>query len=84
MLVLRRAFQRDDRQMTSSFVEVDFDGEPIAGLSGNECLRLGTGRTASPASARLNPWLAIVYVSFEVHFRQRLSFERHVIILLNP
>ena len=38
---LRRAFQRYDRQMSYSAVELDFECESIAGLSGDERLRPG-------------------------------------------
>ena len=38
-------------------MELDLDGEAVAGLTSNERLRFGTRRTTRPTFARFNPWL---------------------------
>ena len=53
---LRRAFQRDDWQMSSAIVEVDVQCESIAWLSGDERERFGACRRPRPAFARFDAW----------------------------
>ena len=43
---LRGTLQRDDWQMSTTFVEVNLQREPIARLSSDQCLRLGAGGRA--------------------------------------
>jgi hypothetical protein len=40
-MLLRGSLQCHDRQMSTGFVELDLQRELVAGLPGDECLRLG-------------------------------------------
>jgi hypothetical protein len=63
---LRRAFQPDKWQVRTPTEEVDFERESIAGLSGDERARSGTGRAAWPAYAWLDAWSSIRRTQSEV------------------
>jgi hypothetical protein len=75
---LRRASQRDDRQMSRFTVEVDFQGESIAWLSRDERARPGAGRAARPAFAWLDTWSSIGGWQSEVGFVGRPALKRSV------
>jgi len=53
----RRATKPNDRQLRVPVNVLDFHIEPSAGLTGDECMRPGAGRTSRPARARLDPRL---------------------------
>ncbi len=75
---LRRASQRNDREMSPAVMKVDFECEAIAGSSCNEGARFGAGRPARPAFAWLDAGLSIGWSEPEVDFVGRLAIERGV------
>ncbi len=77
-LLLRSTLQRDNRQVLSTFVEVDLQSELVARLSGDQRLRLGTRGTTWPMFARLDARLLVGWSVLEVDFVRRLAGQCHV------
>jgi len=65
---LRRAFQRDGRQVLCPALEVDLECESIAGLAGDKRTWAGTGRVSWPAFAWLDAWSSVGRSQSEVDF----------------
>ena len=66
-LRLRRAFQRDDRQMLTPFLEVDAKGALVAWLASDKRPWLGARRATWPLPSRLDAWAPIGWPTMEIH-----------------
>jgi hypothetical protein len=75
---LRRAFQRDDRQMPLATQVLDLQCESTSGLSRDQRMRPGAARTTRPAYARLDARSSVGGPQSEVDFARRSTGERRV------
>ncbi len=74
--LLRRAFERDDGQVSLAVMEFDAQCESIARLSGDKSRRSGAGGTARPALPRFNAWSPVGRSQPKVNLVRRSSVKR--------
>ena len=75
---LRCAFERDDREVRLAIMEIDFECEPIARLSGDERTRSGAGRAARSPFAGFDAGSSIGRSQPEIDFIRRQALERRM------